>query len=112
MRGGHLQTIAAGYLPGHKFPYQAVQHTVVLPDGDAIILHDDCPPAWTPSDRVALLIHGLAGCHESPYMVRIAGKLNAIGVRTFRMDLRRSGAGWRLARFPYHAGRSLDALEA
>ena len=39
------------------------------------------------------MIHGLAGCHTSPYMQRIARKLNHRGVRTFRMDLRGCGAG-------------------
>ncbi len=94
------------------FPYRAVRHTVALADGDAIVLHDDCPAGWTPANRVVLMMHGLAGCHQSGYMVRIAGKLNAVGVRTFRMDLRRCGAGVAMARLPYHAGRSPDALEA
>jgi predicted alpha/beta-fold hydrolase len=61
---------------------------------------------------VALLLHGLAGCHQSSYMVRIAGKLNEAGVRTFRMDLRGCGAGQGLASLPYHAGRSEDARAA
>jgi hypothetical protein len=112
LRGGHVQTLAGLYLPGHRSPYAATPHTVPLPDGDAIVLHDDCPPTWQPGGRAALLIHGLAGCHGSPYMVRVAAKLNAAGVRTFRMDLRGCGAGLRLARLPYHAGRSDDALAA
>ncbi len=45
-------------------------------------------------------------------MVRIAGKLNGAGVRTFRMDLRGCGAGEGLASHPYHAGRSDDAIAA
>src|SRR5262249_16724822 len=60
-------------------------------------------------DRTALLIHGLVGSHLSPYMQRVAGKLNAHGIRTFRMDLRGCGAGAALARYPYHSGRSDDA---
>jgi hypothetical protein len=42
----------------------------------------------------------------------VAAKLNAAGMRTFRMDLRGCGAGTGLARLPYHAGRSDDALAA
>jgi predicted alpha/beta-fold hydrolase len=45
-------------------------------------------------------------------MGRIAGKLQARGVRTFRMDLRGCGAGLTLARYPYHSGRSADAMAA
>ncbi|HEV3137857.1 MAG TPA: alpha/beta fold hydrolase [Pirellulales bacterium] len=112
LRGPHAQTLAGVYLPGHRFPYRATQHRVRLDDGDQIVLHDDCPADWQAPDRSAVLIHGLAGCHESGYMQRIAYKLNARGVRTFRMDLRGCGAGAALARLPYHSGRSEDAAAA
>lgn len=109
---GHLQTLAGVFLPQGRLHELARQHSVVLADGDQIILHEDCPPAWSAGGRTALLIHGLAGCHTSPYMQRIARKLNQHGVRTFRMDLRGCGAGAGLARMPYHSGRSEDALAA
>ena len=108
----HLQTLVGNFLPDRRFPYQAVQHRVRLADGDQIVLHDDTPSGWEPGGRVALLLHGLAGSFESTYMVRIAGKLKAAGVRTFRMDLRGSGAGEVLASHPYHGGRSEDARAA
>lgn len=112
LRGGHAQTLAGVYLPGRRFVYRAQQHVVTLNDGDRIVLHDDCPSGWTEGDRAALLIHGLAGCHHSAYMSRIAGKLEQKCVRTFRMDLRGCGAGKGLARQPYHSGRSEDAAAA
>ncbi len=112
LRGAHAQTLAGVYLPGHRYPYRARQHHVTLLDGDRLVLHDDCPDQWRPGDRAALLIHGLAGCHESGYMQRIAHKLSAHGVRVFRMDLRGCGAGQQLARLPYHSGRSEDAAAA
>lgn len=112
LRGGHAQTLAGVYLPGHRHDYRARQHRVDLADGDQLVLHDDCPEAWRPDARMALLIHGLAGCHESGYMRRIAHKLNAHGVRVFRMDLRGCGAGQAFARLPYHSGRSEDARAA
>ncbi len=110
--GGHAQTLAGAYLPGKRYEYTATRHLVHLDDGDRLVLHDDCPSNWQTGGRTALLVHGLAGCHLSPYMVRIAAKLNAIGVRVFRMDLRTCGAGQKLARKPYHAGRSDDARAA
>ena len=111
-RTGHLQTLAGVFLPHSRVAETARRHRLALADGDQIVLHDDSPPDWQPGGRTALLIHGLAGCHTSPYMVRIAGKLNARGVRTFRMDLRGCGAGLGLARLPYHSGRSDDAAAA
>jgi predicted alpha/beta-fold hydrolase len=45
-------------------------------------------------------------------MIRMAHKLNARGVRVFRMDMRGHGAGLRLAWSPGHAGRSEDAAAA
>jgi predicted alpha/beta-fold hydrolase len=55
---------------------------------------------------------GLAGCHQSGYLVRTAAKLNTKNVRTFRLDHRGWGAGAGLARLPFHAGRSEDVLAA
>ena len=112
LRGGHVQTLAGMYLPGERIAYAARQCRVDLPDGDALVLHDDRPAGWDEGDPAVLLMHGLAGCHLSPYLVRLAAKLNARGLRTFRLDLRGCGAGEGLARFPYHAGRSDDALAA
>jgi predicted alpha/beta-fold hydrolase len=112
LKGGHAQTLAGVYLPYRRPRYRARQHHVRLSDGDQIVLHDDCPASWRPGDRSALLIHGLAGCHQSGYMVRIAHKLCARRVRAFRMDLRGCGAGAALARWPYHSGRWEDAAAA
>lgn len=108
IRGGHAQTIAGVYLPGRRAPYRAKQHVVELPDGDRLALHDDTPDGWRPGQRVALLIHGLGGCHGSPYMVRVTEKLLARGVRVFRLDLRGWGAGATFAAAPFHAARTGD----
>ncbi|NNJ27678.1 hypothetical protein LzC2_37860 [Planctomycetes bacterium LzC2] len=114
LRGGHAQTLAAVYWPGTG-PYLAPlpgvvasRHRVDLGDGDALALHDLKPRGWTLGDPVALLVHGLGGSADSPYMVRIAAKLAARGVRAFRMDHRTCGAGADLSRQPYHAGLSGD----
>jgi hypothetical protein len=113
LRGGHAQTLAGYWLhSGRGWPAAAIPRKVVLPDGDTIILHDDRPQCWSAGDRAALLLPGLAGCHQSSFIVRIARRLNERGVRTLRMDHRGTGAGMGLARFPYHAGRSDDVLAA
>ena len=117
IRGGNVQTLAGVLLPSPQAEYRARRWMVDLPDGDQLVLHDDCPPAtetapgWQPTNQTALLVHGLGGCHGSPYLVRIAGKLNGIGVRTFRLDLRGCGAGERYARGGAHCG-SWDDIRA
>jgi predicted alpha/beta-fold hydrolase len=107
--GGNLQTILGAF--GHLPPERAVRRLVPLPDGDQLVVHDDRPRSWCSGHRTALLAHGLCGSHRSGYLVRIAGRLNAMGIRTFRLDMRGCGAGIALARHPYHSGRSEDLAE-
>jgi len=109
---GHSQTLAGVWLSRQLPPDLATRREVHLPDGDRLVLHEDTPPGWQPGDPVALLVHGLAGSHRSPYMRRIATKLTAVGVRSYRLDLRTCGAGLTLAHRPYNSGRSADVREA
>jgi len=111
LRGGHAQTLAGALWPARLPKYRAVARPVVMHDGDAVIVHDDCPTGWRPGDRAALLAHGLGGSSLSPLLVRLVEKLNQRGVRVFRLDMRGCGAGANLARRPYHAGRSDDLAE-
>ena len=110
LRGGHLQTIVGSW--GAVPAEHAVRRLVTVSDNDQVVLHDDQPPTWRAGGRTALLVHGLCGSHRSGYLVRIAAKLNAAGVRTFRLDMRGCGAGRALARHPYHSGRSDDLAAA
>ncbi|MCA9040334.1 MAG: alpha/beta fold hydrolase [Planctomycetaceae bacterium] len=112
VRNPHLQTIWSSLFKEPSPPYQANQHRVTLSDGDQIVLHDDVPEQWRDGDPIVLLSHGLTGCHQSAYVVRMTTKLNERGYRTFRIDLRNCGAGFGLAQLPYHAGRSSDLLES
>jgi predicted alpha/beta-fold hydrolase len=112
LRSGHAQTVFAAFSDRVAIPYNAVRHIVSTTDGDSLVLHDDLPPGWQPGGLTVLLVHGLGGCHGSPYMVRIAHKLHARGVRVFRLDMRGCGAGFRLAQRPGHGGRSEDVAAA
>jgi predicted alpha/beta-fold hydrolase len=107
---GHAQTIGAVYWPERPAPYKARRIKVTLPDGDQLVIHDDQPESWQPGERIVVLIHGLAGSHQSGYVQRIAQKLSDRGQRVFRVDLRDCGAGVGLSRLPYHSGRSEDLL--
>jgi predicted alpha/beta-fold hydrolase len=118
LRNGHLQTIAAIYLPRRHAPYQAQVHYVPVDEvpaeqgGDLIALHEDRPPEWKPERPAVLLVHGLAGCYSSAYMCRMADHLYRRGYCVFRMDMRGCGAGQGHAKQPTHCGRSADVAAA
>lgn len=108
----HVQTLLGAFLPGQTCPPAQRRHLVHLPDGDALLLHENAPREARIDAPVALLVHGLTGCHASTHIRRMAFGLLKRGVRTFRIDLRGAGAGLRLARRTYHAGRSEDLRQA
>lgn len=92
--------------------YQATPLPVQTRDGDWLVLHDDRPRRWQPGDPSLLLLHGLCGCHAASYMVRLAARMNAEGVRTFRLDMRGCGAAEQRSHGLTHAGRSDDVIDA
>lgn len=108
----HVQTVLAALVPGPDCPLPDQRYLVRLPDGDSLVLHNNTPPGWNNGDSMALLVHGLSGSHLSPHIRRLAALLLARRVRVVRMDLRGAGAGIRLARGVYHAGRSEDVRAA
>jgi predicted alpha/beta-fold hydrolase len=83
-------------------------HEVELPDGDRLLVLESVPPDWEPEMPAAVLVHGLAGCADANYVVRLSRLLLRMGIRTVRVNLRGSGEGFGLARQIYHAGRSDD----
>ncbi|MDA7979026.1 MAG: alpha/beta fold hydrolase [Pirellulales bacterium] len=112
LRNQHVQTILSAWLPSGRHVLPTQLHEVSLSDGDQLALHDDAPSGWKQGDAAALLIHGLAGCHGSPYMIRLARKLAERGVRCLRLDLRGAGAGALLATKSYHCGCGEDIAVA
>ena len=105
---GHWQTIAGRFLPGLAIRLESRGVEVALDDGDRIRVEDSVPAGWQPGEPAAVLVHGLAGCARSPYMIRMAQRLVASGVRVARMNLRGAGLGFGLARGIYHAGKTGD----
>ena len=105
---GHCQTIGGHYLPGKGRGLASRGVEVAVSDGDRLRVEDSIPPGWLPGWPSALLVHGLAGSARSPYMVRVASRLAAQGIRVVRMNLRGAGEGFGLARGIYHAGRTGD----
>lgn len=108
VRGGHAQTVVGRYLPGPKRSLPSTYSEIMLADGDRLCVLESTPPGWIPGSPTALLVHGLAGCARSPYVVRVAARLVDLGIRVVRMNLRGAGLGFGIARGIYHAGRTDD----
>ncbi|MBL8888475.1 MAG: alpha/beta fold hydrolase [Planctomycetaceae bacterium] len=137
LRSAHLQTILGPYLPG-KVLRNTVEFTVELADGDSVAVHLDPPTishgsnshlnsmggrtahaqsaanvarSLSQPEVVIVSVHGLAGCHQSRYMQRLAWYANQRGWFSYRMDMRGAGTSGVRSRYLYHAGRSDDLLD-
>ncbi len=108
LRNAHLQTIAGRYLAGPTPPKKVILHKVQCPDGDMLALLENRANRKAPFKKVAVLMHGLAGDAESPYMLRMAARYLTRGWTVFRMNHRGCGAGAGLAKNTYHSGKSDD----
>lgn len=108
LRGGHLQTVAGRYLPGQAVRLRSRYHEVEATGGDRLSVLETIPPGWARGGPVVVMVHGLAGCARAPYVVRVARKLVALGLRVVRMNLRGAGSGFGVARGIYHSGRTED----
>jgi uncharacterized protein len=111
VKGPHAQTILGRYAGGERLPLTATPHRVALPDGDQLLVLESVPRGWEQPMPAAILVHGLAGCAEANYVVRVSRLLLRLGVRVVRVNLRGAGDGFGLARGIYHAGRSDDLCE-
>lgn len=108
LAGGHLQTIIGYYLPGSQRLGQTSLRTVNVSDDDALVICENHPMHDKPFKGCVLLMHGLGGHADSPYMLRLAALFSEHGWISFRMNHRGCGEGRGLARRLYHAGRSGD----
>ncbi len=107
MANPHIQTLLSSFLGKWSKEPRSIQKLVSLPCGDQISLEVTTPKNWK---STVLLVHGLCGSHRSHYLVRIANRLKALGIRAVRMNLRGCGSGKGLAKQIYHSGRSEDVL--
>lgn len=108
IRSGHLQTIFGYYLPAPIDVGPPRWHQITLPDGDRLSLGENRPRSHPSFQRTALLMHGLGGHADAPYMLRLATRFRQRGWLTLRLNHRGCGEGRGLARQLYHSGRSED----
>jgi predicted alpha/beta-fold hydrolase len=108
----HAQTILGVLLNYWQPSLPSRCRSVRLVDGDRLLMYDSLPRCWDAGDPVALLVHGLSGCHRSGYLARLGRLLRRDGIRVVRLDLRGAGLGIRYARRTYNAGSSDDVRAA
>lgn len=108
---GHVQTVFSVYVPTKYIPIETTPRRVPMHDGDEIVVHENQSRHWKTGDRIAIMVHGLCGCHASQYMMRISTKLVDVGYKTVRCDLRGFGSSQLVSRGHTHAGCS-DDIEA
>ncbi|MBX3023699.1 alpha/beta fold hydrolase [bacterium] len=110
--GGDLQTIRNMLRPPRPLPDAGERLELPLRDGSGDRL---AARLQMPRDRrrpLTVLIHGLSGGEDSPYLLVSAAALLARGHPVLRLNLRGAGASRPLCRFQYHAGRTADLADA
>lgn len=105
--GGDMQTMR-NYLLRIRPPIEeGTDLRIDLPDGDALlgIFHKT---NRAQSKGIIIIVHGLAGDCDSPYVRHLATDALDDGYDALRLNLRGAGAGSHLAKSSYHAGRADD----
>jgi predicted alpha/beta-fold hydrolase len=107
----HQQTVISAFL-NWVFAPSSERKLISLPDGDKISLEITTPSSWKETDPTVVLVHGLCGSHKSPNPVRMTKRLEPLGIRAVRFNMRGCGSGKGFAKQIYHSGRSEDVFEA
>lgn len=110
--GGHLQTILGRMQSPSKINLNTTSHQIELEDGEYTQLCVDTPHKPQPGRPVVMLLHGLGGCSESTYVVRMASKLSQLGIVSIRPNHRGCGAHDASSQAKiYHSGSTSDLLK-
>ncbi|CAN0458371.1 unnamed protein product, partial [Phaeothamnion confervicola] len=88
---------------------------ITLSDGDTMLAMLDRPAmpqaASQPGKPLVLLIHGVPGSEDSPYMLRMSGYLLDKGYRVLRLNMRGAGPSRATCGGQYSAASSRDLAE-
>ncbi len=105
--GGHLQTLGGKYLRrSGPFPYK--RERIDTPDHDFLDL--DFGPDPDPSAPLVLLLHGLEGFTQRPYMIQAAQALRASGIASVGLNFRSCSDDPNLQPRMYHSGGTEDVV--
>jgi uncharacterized protein len=112
--GPDLQTLRNTFLPVRPdfSAYASERLTLPLADGSGDRLAARLQRPLAASRPLVVLVHGLSGTEDSPYMQVSAAALLAAGYAVLRLNLRGAGASRPFCRLQYHAGRSGDLRDA
>ncbi len=112
LKGPHRQTFAGWIsLPEKPLPGTQVV-SIPLGDHDQTTLHVSAPGQVSQNTPTLILLHGLEGDSERPYLLRTARKAVAAGFRTARLNMRCCGDAEELSRTFYHGAQSGDVAAA
>jgi uncharacterized protein len=110
-RGGHSQTVLAGFRPLRRSLRDELRHfeprLVEVEPGVRILLH--C--RWQPRRREAptvVVLHGLEGSTESPHVLGTAQKAFRAGFNIAAVNMRTCGDSEHLTHTLYHSGLTGD----
>jgi len=99
LRNPHLQTILSSMGPRqiklgkYAESIKSKQQDMILECGDGVRLAGALNIAGdTPSERLAILIHGWEGCFTSNYIISMTNALLVQGIDVFRLNMRDHGA--------------------
>jgi predicted alpha/beta-fold hydrolase len=110
--GADLQTIAIRLSPfeSNLSPHISERVCFCMADrsGDILVGMLDRPAEPVSGRPLIILVHGLTGCENSPYMLNGARHLLRCGYRVLRLNLRGCGASRPYCREHYHVGRTAD----
>jgi predicted alpha/beta-fold hydrolase len=107
LRGGHVQTLAAFFLPRRIDLPPGEKRLIEVEPGVAVL----CDCHWQKEPRKALtliVVHGLEGSSESQYMLGVARNGLAAGMNVVRMNQRNCGGMDHCAPTLYNSSRSAD----
>ena len=109
--GGDLQTLRNSILPDPA-AIAGERLFLEMADGSGDKLWALHNPGADGGKPLVILIHGLAGCEDSSYIVQATGYFLAAGYPTLRLNLRGAGPSRPTCSLQSHAGRSRDLHDA
>jgi len=108
LKGPHLQTVVGTLVQRRSVPTKTVIERVELEDGDQTTIHLNEPENATDDSPILLILHGLEGSADRPYMNRTARKALVEGFRTARMNMRLCGDAENVSKRFYNGAQSED----
>jgi uncharacterized protein len=106
LRGGHVQTLAAFFLPRRIQLPASERRLIEVEPGIPVLCH--CHWQKDKHALTLIVVHGLEGSSESQYMLGIARNGLAAGMNVIRMNQRNCGGMDHYAPTLYNSSRSAD----